>query len=223
MIVKPKMCYNQEASLISYIVGTVCTLLLFRSKNRYNRHIALFSLAFIQMQLTEYFMWTDQECGKTNHYATIVGHFILISQPLAVLYGAYKYQTLAISSKKLMSWIFLALVPLINTVIVHLITNRQLCTEEQFSGHLLWDFPMDDSYLEQLAIFHGTVYMTLLFVPWLYMKDQYRGIMSFVIMVTTLIFGMLGEGSFMKEWKSKWCYVAVIYPLFFNFVNWLGL
>ena len=77
------MCFSAEASLTAYILGSIASLYLLIKGDKYDKHIGLFSLTFIQIQLAEFLMWIDQDCNKNiNHYATIFAEYILILQPL---------------------------------------------------------------------------------------------------------------------------------------------
>ena len=71
------MCYNKEISLAVYLTTSAVSLILYLIGDKYDKHIALFSIVFIHMQLVEYFMWSDQSCGKINHYATEAGYYLL--------------------------------------------------------------------------------------------------------------------------------------------------
>ena len=81
------MCFSERSSIITFFSGLGLSLFLFLKGNKYEKHIAFFTFVFIQMQLAEYFMWKDQKCGKTNHYATVYAHFILLFQPISILIG----------------------------------------------------------------------------------------------------------------------------------------
>lgn len=50
------MCFSKESSIISYLIGLVPSYLLLKSDNKYNKHIGLFCLTFIQMQFAEFLM-----------------------------------------------------------------------------------------------------------------------------------------------------------------------
>ena len=54
------MCFNKNSSIVSYFTASLLSVILFNYGDKIDKHIALFSLVFIQMQLVEYFMWKDQ-------------------------------------------------------------------------------------------------------------------------------------------------------------------
>ena len=90
------MCFNKESSLTSYIVASVCSILLFYKGSKYEKQIAIFSFVFGQIQLAEYFMWVDQKCTKINHYASIFASLMLLLQPISLIATSYIYDTLII-------------------------------------------------------------------------------------------------------------------------------
>ena len=93
------MCFSAKASLSAYILGTIGSLYLLINGDKYDKHIGLFSLTFVQMQLAEFFMWIDKDCNKNiNHYATIFARYILFLQPLSIILGALLFKTTNISN-----------------------------------------------------------------------------------------------------------------------------
>ena len=86
------MCFSAEASIISYIIGTIFSLYLLTNGDKYDKHIGLFCLLFVQMQLLEFFMWIDQSCQNTNYYASLLVNLILVLQPLSIIIGAILFK-----------------------------------------------------------------------------------------------------------------------------------
>ena len=76
------MCFNTKASLLTYVFSLFFSTLLFIYGDKYDKHIAIYCYVFIQVQISEYFMWKDQMCGKINHYATMFVHIMLLLQPI---------------------------------------------------------------------------------------------------------------------------------------------
>ena len=103
------MCFSAEASITSYIIGTIFSIYLLIKGDKYDKHIGLFSLVFIQMQLIEFFMWIDQSCQNTNYYASILVNLILTLQPLSIIVGAILFKTTTIPTILLMLFLILSL------------------------------------------------------------------------------------------------------------------
>ena len=93
------MCYNKDISLAVYLTTSVVSFILYLTGDKYDKHVAIFCFTFIHMQLVEYFMWLDQKCGKMNHYATEAGYYLLLLQPLVILFAGLLLKTFTISDK----------------------------------------------------------------------------------------------------------------------------
>ena len=64
------MCWSSESSRNAYIIGSVSSLILMLFGDKVDKNIGLFFLVVAQMQLIEYFIWKDQECGEINNIAS---------------------------------------------------------------------------------------------------------------------------------------------------------
>jgi hypothetical protein len=83
------MCYNKESSITAYIEVIFLAIGLFVFGDKTDKYMAVVFAVVIHMQLAEYFMWTDQECGTTNKYATYGAYLVLLLQPLTTLIAGY--------------------------------------------------------------------------------------------------------------------------------------
>ena len=111
------MCFSFESSIISYVLGVTASILLLQTNDNAKKHIALFALTFVHMQLAEALMWSDVECkNKLNHYGSIFAHFNLILQPLSILIGAYYFNTTVIPKSYLQVLIFIYFIPLLMAI-----------------------------------------------------------------------------------------------------------
>ncbi len=120
------MCYDKETSIKTYVIGVILSLCLFYNGDKYDKHIAIFSFVFIQIQLIEFFMWMDQDCGKINHYATIFAHIITMLHPVSILLGGMIYNNYNMSKNILNILIILSIIPLIFSIIKYIRSNQKL-------------------------------------------------------------------------------------------------
>jgi len=224
------MCFNKESSIISYTLGSICSLILFYIGDKYDKCIAIFSLCFIQIQLAEFFMWSDQSCGKINHFASIYANIILFLQPLSLLLVILFYKTTYIPQNIIYFCLVLVSIPLIKTIINNIINKRQLCSKETKSGYLEWDFPNDknsyfpndkNSILEK--IIGLIIYFILVFIPWLFFKNHFKGNLVFFIELAILFYSFFtnknNKINILQQWESKWCILSVIIPIIFLFIK----
>ena len=204
------MCFSKTSSATSYLTGSLLSLVLYFYGDKYDKHIAAFSLVFIQMQLAEYFMWSDQDCGKTNHYASVFAHFVLLLQPISVILFGYIFNTFILSNKILYILFGITLLPLFHKIYLYYTNNnKKLCTKEEKEGYLEWNFINDN--VENWNNKEFLIYFIFLTVPWLALKDKLRGIFLFLLIIISYTYKRMN----FSQWESTWCYSAVKTPLIF--------
>ena len=203
------MCFNKSSSIVTYVMGTLLSITLYKYGDNIDKHIALFSLVFVQMQLAEYFMWKDQECNNTNHYASIFGHIVLLLQPISVILFGIILNTFSYPKKYLYILLFIIILPLLHKIYLYSVNNKKLCTLEQQSGNLEWEFV--DGNTEDWSNFYFMLYFLFLSVPWLLLNDKFRGFTFFMLIILSYTYNRYN----FEQWESKWCFYAVITPLIF--------
>ena len=81
------MCWNKEVSLLTFVLAIIGVAYLYRRNAENDRWIALFGGTVAMIQLTEYFMWSDQACGKINQLASMFALLILALEPFSNMIG----------------------------------------------------------------------------------------------------------------------------------------
>ena len=220
------MCFSFEASIISYVLGITASTLLLQSKNNTNKHIALFCLTFVHIQLIEALMWSDINCkNNLNHYGSILAHFNLILQPLSILIGAYYLNTTIIPKNILQVLIIVYCVPLLMAIYHYNFKKPfKLCSlnSNKNNGELVWDFNIDRHSLTWRI--YSFFYLSCLFFTWLLLKDKIKGYLMFFLALTTIILSIVSTKSikldeFLSDWESKWCFYSVGIPVIFLFMK----
>jgi hypothetical protein len=189
-------------SIILYIYG-----------DNYDKHISLFSAVVIQMQLAEYFIWTDQKCGIVNKLATIVVRIILSLQPLVIVLGGYLFNTMNISSNILIALIIYMFAFYFNTENYYK-NNKKICSLSDEDGHLQWhNFNKNPdksfSIYYFAVIFMRLFYFTIMLFGWLLFYNTSLGI--FASALITIIF-LIHYIQFPKknQWATLWCFHSSI-------------
>tara|TARA_B100000963_G_C22596859_1_gene658280 strand:- start:477 stop:1142 length:666 start_codon:yes stop_codon:yes gene_type:complete len=203
------MCFNKSSSIVSYVAGTLLSLVLITYGDKIDKHIGLFSLVFVQMQLAEYFMWKDQKCTYINHYASIYGHITLLLQPISVILFGIILNTFAYPKKYLYILLFIIILPLLHKIYLYANNTKKLCTKKEDSGHLEWVFV--DGNTEDWSNFYFMLYFIFLSVPWLLLNDKFRGLLFFLLIILSYAYQRYN----FPQWESKWCFYAVQTPLIF--------
>ena len=207
------MCYSAKSSLTTYVLSSILSIGLFLVGDKYDKTLAIFCLTFGHMQLVEYLMWIDQDCGKINHYATILGHIVLMLEPISILVCGLIYNTFNIPRNYLTLLLVISLIPLILVIIMNYNNNKKLCSKEEKSGHLEWNFVNGNT--EKWPNYYTFIYFTIILLTWLFFKDRKKGFLIFLIVSTTLAYSSFN----FKQWESMWCLIANIIPLIFLLIR----
>jgi len=208
------MCFSANASISAYILGSIASLYLLFKGDKYDKHIGLFSLTFIQMQLAEFLMWIDQDCNKyINHYATIFAEYILILQPLSIILGAILFKTTNIRNNLLYFFLLLFVIILINYSIRVTYNKRKLCSKSINNGYLEWDV------INKYNFFDYTFYFIFMFLIWPFVKNK-KGLIVLIFGIISLLFGLNNNYQFnFAQWESKWCFFGVLLPFLIIIYN----
>ena len=201
------MCFSAEASIIAYILGTIASLYLLTGKDKYDKHIGLFSIVFIQIQLAEFLMWNDQDCNMINHYATIYAQYILVIQQFVITLGAILFKTTIIPMKLLYILLAINIYSLVTSLYYIINNKRILCSKSINNGLLEWDI------INKYKNRHYLLYFSYIFLIWPFFKNK-KGCITFTFLFVTLLFGINDNNEFIfAQWESKWCYIGVLLPI----------
>ena len=210
------MCFSPESSILAYTLGSIASLYLLINGDKYDKHIGLFSLIFIQIQLAEFFMWIDQDCKKNiNHYASIFAEYILYLQPLSIIIGAIIFKTTNISNNLLYIFSLIFIISLINYSINVAYNKKKLCSKSINNGYLEWDIIRKENSL------FNYIYFIFMFLIWPFLKNE-KGIIVFIFGLISLLYGLNENYKFnFAQWESKWCFFGVLLPfiiIIYNFI-----
>ena len=207
------MCYNSSSSIVNYGYVMLLSIILYIYGDNYDKHISLFSAVVIQMQLAEYFIWTDQKCGIVNKLATIVVRIILSLQPLVIVLGGYLFNTMNITSNILIALIIYMFAFYFNTENYYK-NNKKICSLSDEDGHLQWhNFNKNPdksfSIYYFAVIFMRLFYFTIMLFGWLLFYNTSLGI--FASALITIIF-LIHYIQFPKknQWATLWCFHSSI-------------
>lgn len=194
------MCYDATSSITNFGIVSVLAAYLAYTGDNTDKHIALFFFAVIQIQLAEYLMWIDQDCGLVNKYATYYGLWVLFMQPLVSVWGGYWFQTTKLSLNAMLLLTLLFVIPFGQNIVNYTMSPGKKCSRSR-NGHLHWDFQGD----KKMVTWYGIMYFVLLFLPWLFVKDWRKGIVMLGLLVTSFLYHYLRHP---ESWMSLWCYIT---------------
>lgn len=209
------MCYSPESSLSSFLVGSTTSLyLLLFSNSQIYKHIGLFFITVILIQLLEYFMWIDQKCGIINDIVSRMVLPVLSLQLISIFLGGYIFNT-TILNRNTLYYIVLILFGILLKTIYNVSTDkRPYCSKANKYGALEW------VYTEEYGnIAFYLYYFVFLLAPFL-LNDKIKGIIILAAGLTTYLSSRLYNA---KTSDSKWCFFSAYIPILFVILNEIGI
>jgi hypothetical protein len=188
------MCHNKESSITSYIQVLSLAVGLFVFGDKTDKYMAVAFAAIIQMQLAEYFMWTDQECGTTNKYATYGAYGVLLLQPLAMLIGGYALGATSIPKNYVIGGSIALILAFGYNFFNYVNSGSKKCSKANEDGHLTWDF-MPLSNIQHILYFSG------LLLPLFFIINPIKKLLLICLFVMSLLLHLDSN-----PWYSLWCY-----------------
>lgn len=195
------MCYNEQISLTTYIIGLIGSLWLTTT----NRPLGLFYLSVIQMQLIDYIAFRNLTCSSTNKTATRAGILINHLEPI-VLYAA-----LLATGAQLPSFVHFTVVMYIMAAswYVSKALSKVTCTKVscQSEPYLFWEW----NDLPGKSIVYGLFLLVLVLLSVYGLKSTTHTVI--VLASFTLSHVMYGGK---RATGAMWCWFAAFIPFLMN-------
>lgn len=200
------MCYSAESSIISFIIGAGSSIYLLHSKNNTNKYLGLFFLTVSMMQLLEFMMWIDQDCGLLNNIASRSIILILMSQIYSIFIGAYLFKTTIIPDNVLK----IILIPITIFYIYFGFKNyfslkMNWCSKSNENKSLQWA-NMNDNRIN-----YYLYYSVFIIAPFLF-KEKWKGFLILIFGYISFILTRYKNGN---TSNSRWCYFSAFIPILF--------
>tara|TARA_A100001015_G_scaffold293144_2_gene369376 strand:- start:193 stop:849 length:657 start_codon:yes stop_codon:yes gene_type:complete len=209
------MCWNANSSKNAYIIGTLGSLILLYFGNNIERTIGLFSLTIVQMQLIEYIIWIDKDCGKMNNVASKLIITELIFQILSLVLGCYLFNSSLLSKKQMKTILIVYIIIIIALLGFYYfkIYDKQLCTKKLENKGLQWDMGIvkyfNKNYFNTiLNIFY---FGSLFFLPFIW-KSKIKKYFFILFWVFSLLYIKKLNS---VTWQSRWCFPSAFLPYIF--------
>jgi hypothetical protein len=206
------MCHSKESSLNSYIIVSALSCILYILGDKYDKYIAIFYLALIQMQLPEYLMWSDQKCGTMNKFATILAYITLIFVPSSLLLAGYYLKTISLGKKYVFLFSTIIVLSWSVGLIQYITTSKDMCSNPNSKGHLVWDFIEKQHSMFSVV---WVLYFVFLLLPFFFLTHSAKKIFMLFLIIASII----THASMDKSWYSLWCYSikhGIIYYIIFS-------
>ena len=213
------MCFNSESSISIFFLSTICSIYLFSSKNKYDKSISFLIFSIGLMQLAEYFIWENLKCSLYNNYASKFANIVLALQPIALVYGAYKYN-ITLIPKNLIKFIFYFYFFYYFYFIFRIINYKNnLCSySDKIYKFLVWD--LSPLHLNNIRTYFNIPYCLSIIILLLFKKRILGLIYWSIISILFLIcFIYSSTTSNPLIWKSMWCFFCNIFPILVIIIN----
>lgn len=201
------MCYSAESSLTSFLIGGSLSLyLILCGKNNTNKHIGLFLFSVCLIQLLEYLMWIDQDCGWKNDIASRSIILVLSLQLYTIFLGAYLYETTLISNT-ILKIILIILTPIFIYFGLkdYFEKDKKWCTRPNEDNSLQWANQGSSKMLSY--VYYGI----FLISPFMF-KELWKG---FIILIFGLLTFLITRYENTLTSNSRWCYFSSFTPIIF--------
>lgn len=205
--------------MATYITVIVLVVILYRRNIGADRHLAIFSAAFVTIQLLEFFAWLsiEKKDRKLNDLVTRLILIFLWSQPLVNSYMGLKG-----ASSKTGKFIMLLAVIVFVMLFLGAIVTALRGTFETKTGpncHLVWHRTPNNgepakgngiAFMTDHSILIG-LYWIGLFLPLLFIKPFRKGLAFSVLGIGLLLISR--KMSAKEEFSSWWCWIAGVFTL----------
>jgi len=207
------MCFNYKVSLLTFMMGTIFSILLFKYGNKKysieNKVSGIFLIFIAAIQLMDFLFWIDikNKLG-INKITTILAPFLNTCQPTILYLIKYIYYKPDIFSMKNYN-LPVAILNLLYFIIFlfdykKYITNSKLVTEPE-NGHLKWPW---------LKYANQGFYLILFAINIFYLFDFKYGLSVFTIVY---LFLFLSYKYFYYHVGEMWCFFGSFTPLILYF------
>jgi hypothetical protein len=200
------MCYNIQASITSFIVGFISSIILFH----YDAILSIFFMFVFLMQLYDFIFWSNQKKNNINFFFTKLAMITNYSQP--ILLGLLLFLNKRFERKYYNNILFIFILYIISTIVYIIYSwnniNYTLVSKKSYPS-LYWQW----TYLKYKEIyFTFYMFMTILLSYFGFPKPL-NYILIFIILLSFIISYYFYKGK--SAVGRFWCYYSAYLPLLF--------
>ncbi|XWV26917.1 hypothetical protein QJ857_gp0133 [Tupanvirus soda lake] len=211
------MCWSKEVSLTTFVLAMIGVAYLYYRNSPNDRWVAVFAAIVAMIQLAEFFMWSDLQCGIINKYASIFAMIVLAFEPFVGMIGGIYFSDSPY--KNILKYMLIAYVIFVGYTYFKYMHNNtvywcgtSICTGRQNSNdffgnkicNLQWYF------MESIGNKVGIIWILFLMLPFLTMTPKFQGILLFTLGFVSLAIANVSDNA---ATGSLWCWfaIAIIY------------
>ena len=202
------MCYNKDISIYTYIIGLVSSYLLLTNEKKALKILGCFFMVVIQMQLVEFFLWSNTTCNSKNRTITHIGALLNIIQPI-ILYLAILYYNKEISDKHKKIMNVTIMIYLLSVLLYSLNLFPIGCSivTEVSAPYLQWGW-----FYKKFPNFVTIMFpLTLVILMYYGLDKPYNLYLSLLIMISFILSFIIYRKQ--RVFGTLWCWIAVFLPI----------
>lgn len=154
------MCFSEEISLTTFLVGSIASILIWISGSATDRIFAVIMGYIVLMQGVEYLLWRHQRCDNWHRTVSLAGSWLNLSQP--VVAGLL----ILLLARNPSPWIWVVIVSYVAIIVPYMSqygAHLRCTAPRQGNPHLVWGWTnMTGNLLmwaAYLATFIGIMYL----------------------------------------------------------------
>ena len=202
------MCYNKDISIYTYIIGLVASYLLLRNDKKNLKILGCFFMIIIQMQLVEYFLWTNNKCNSKNRTISNIGALLNLIQPIMLYLAIYYYnKDVTKENNKIMNITIIIYIVALLLYSINLFPIGCSIVTELSSPYLQWGW-----FYKKYPYFITIMFpLALVILMYFGLDKPYNLYISLIIMLSFILSYIIYRKQ--RSFGSLWCWFAVFIPI----------
>jgi len=205
-----EMCFSAEVSLVTFLIGTIFSAVIFQLGTPLDKIIGLFGVYVSLMQGIEFLLWSHQTCDQYHKNVSVLGALLNSAQPIVLGILALIYST-RVENK---GYVFLVVVALCLYGVYSYIDKTAFilspelhCTQPRANDpHLHWNWAQNYPWSSDWLVYISSIVLiSILGMPTL---SQGIGLGAYFL-ISMIATGMVYPR---QEVGSLWCVFGALTP-----------
>ena len=202
------MCYNKDISIYTYIIGLISSYLLLINDKISLKILGCFFMITIQMQLVEYFLWSNNKCNSKNITISNIGAFLNFIQPI-ILYLAILYfnKNINKNNKQNINIVLFVYIIALIIFIIRILPIGCSIMNDYSAPYLQWSWMYEKNPSYIFTLFPIAIMLLLYFG----LDKPYNIYLSLLCIVSFILSFIIYKKQ--RAFGNIWCWIAVFVPL----------
>ena len=202
------MCYNKDISIYTYLIGLVSSYLLIINEKPSLKILGCFFMITIQMQLVEFFLWSNTKCNSKNILISNIGAIFNFIQPFALYFAILYYnKNITKDNKKNINLVIFLYIIVLIIFIMRILPIGCSIMNEFSAPYLQWSWMYEDTPTYIFTYFPIAIMLLLYFG----LDKPYNLYLSLVCMISFILSFIIYRKQ--RAFGNMWCWIAVFIPI----------